>query len=158
MNLIKCAVLTCVATIGAALPAHAAYTAIYDVLGVYDSGGVTNTGIATAIHCSNTTANPVNVRVQVRRSDGTVAAPAVTASIPGQGTVTFSTHETVIFSDAASNLATGLVNQGRARILTEVPAAIVCAADMVDAAGFPPVFVAPRRLIRLPRAPSGGED
>ena len=35
---------------------------IYEVLGVYDDGGATNTGIATTIYCSNLTANAHNVR------------------------------------------------------------------------------------------------
>ncbi len=113
MNPIKCAVLTCVATIGAALPAHAVFTAIYDVLGVYDDGSGSHAGIATSIHCSNTTATPVNVRVHVRRPDGTVAAPAVTASIVGQGAVTFSTHDTVIFTILISTLRGLSIKGGR---------------------------------------------
>ena len=69
----------------------------------------------------------------------------------------FSTHPTTAFADTSTSLDT---NDGvrRARIFSEVPNVIVCAADYVDAANFPPTVMVPRRMIRYPRGTSGGED
>ena len=159
MKFLKGAVLTWLIMTSATLPAHAAFQAIYEVLGVYDNGPPAQTGVATAFHCTNTTNNPVNVRVFVRGSNGAIAGSTVTASIVAQGTFTFTTKQTTLFfASVGGALNTGSVTQGRARIFTEVPTAIICAADMLDAANFPPVFVATRRMIRLPRGTSGGED
>jgi hypothetical protein len=142
--------------LAATLPSHAAFHAIYDVLGVRDNGNFANAGIATSIHCSNISGSDVKVRVHVFRDNGGTSGTVLTRTVPGLGSLTFSTHATELFSDETNILNTGGV-QGRARIFTEVPAAIVCAADLLDA-NFPPGFVAPRRMIRLPRDMSGGED
>ena len=157
MNFIKGAVI-CLGIMGASLPAHAAFQAIYEVLGVFDSGDPAGFGVATVFHCTNLTGNPANARVRVFGASGGPVGNTITRSIVGHGTRTFATHETELFTDADNVLATGSVTQGWARIFAETPAAIVCSADMLDAARFPPVFVAPRRMIRLPRSTSGGED
>lgn len=155
MKSIKCTSLSCLALLTAPLPAHAAFHAIYDVLGVRDNGSGANSGIATAIHCSNVGDGDVRVRVHVFGSTGANAG-ALTRNVPPGGSITFSTHATELFADENILAAAGGV-QGRARIFAEVPAAIVCAADLLEGT-FPPTFVAPRRMIRLPRDASGGED
>jgi hypothetical protein len=128
---------------------------IYEVLGVYDDGGATNTGIATTIYCSNLTANAVDVRVAIIDADGVFVA-AKKVSIGGLLTAHWVTHETAGF--VSPNLNTGRIN-ARARIFTEVPSAIVCAADLTNAAqDFAASPTVPRRMIRYPRAARGGED
>jgi hypothetical protein len=125
---------------------------------VFDDGGSANAGVATAFHCSNLSNNHVNVRVRAMKDDGTTAGTVLTKSIPANGSTIFVTKGTTFYLEGVgSGLTTGFM-QGRARILTEVPNAIVCAADMVDASAFPPGFAAPRRMIRFPRGTSGGED
>ncbi len=156
MNFIRCASLACLAIFGTPLPAHAAFHAIYDVLGVRDNGSNANSGIATSIHCSNVSGGDVRVRVQIFGHNGANAG-ALTRNVPPGGSVTFSTHATELFSDETNIIAAAGGVQGRARIFAEVPAAIVCAADLLEGT-FPPNFVAPRRMIRLPRGTSGGED
>jgi hypothetical protein len=138
------------------LPANAAFQVIYDVLGVFDDGGAPNAGLATTIYCSNVTNNAVNVQVRAFSEAGALVG-AKGASIAGGHTVFFSSHATAAFVDASISLNTGSIS-GRARVFTEVPSAIVCAADVVDAATLPPSKIVPRRMIRYPRGTSGGED
>lgn len=157
MHSIATAVLASLAMLAAMLPAHAAFQPIYEVLGVYDDGGGTNAGVATVFHCTNLSANPVRVRVRILDSIGSTVGLALTTELGPRGSDTFSTHPTAMFTDGDLNLQTGLVKQGRARIMTEAPPAIVCAADLLDAANATPAFLAPRRMIRLPRS-NGGED
>ena len=123
----------------------------------YGIMGVSNAGQATTIYCSNLSQNPVNVQVRAFHANGLLAGTAKIASIGGGDTAHFSTHDTAAFGDVVNALNTGIM-EGRARIFSEVPNPIVCAADVVDAAGFPPSMIAPRRMIRHPRGTSGGED
>ena len=125
---------------------------------MFDDGGSANAGVATAFHCSNLSNNSVNVRVRAIKDDGTTAGTVLTRPVPANGSDIVVTKGTVFYLESiGSSLTTGFM-QGRARIFTQVPSAIVCAADMVDASAFPPGFVAPRRMIRFPRGTSGGED
>jgi len=159
MNMIRCAVLASLAVVGFSAPAEAAFKLIYVVIGVTDNGGADNTGVATSFHCSNNGSTPANARVQVRSATGAVLpGAALTQTIPSGGTVTFSTHPTVVFQDASAtqNLKTGFVGQGRAAIFSEFDT-VVCAADLVDAAAANPIGM-PRRVIRFPRSTVGGED
>ena len=112
------------------------------------------------MHCSNVGFNAVNVRVRAIRADGTQAGNVVTVSIPALNSIAFSTHSTNVFldDDGPGALSTGAMRPGRARIFTEVPASIICAAQWLDAQHNPPTFMTPLRMIRLPRATSGGED
>jgi hypothetical protein len=157
VNTIKCAVVACLVSLGATLPAQA-FHVIYQVLGVFDSGDVDNTGIATSFHCSNPTNNNVTVRVRVRGPNGVLVA-VNTHDLPGLTTFTWSTHATFMFSDedTAAILGTGAVRQGTAQIMTETSDLVLCAADLLDASSTQ-TFVAPRRMIRFPRSTSGGED
>ena len=158
MRFVSRAVVAVWAVVCATLPASAAFQVIYDVLGVLDNGGPGLTGFATTIYCSNLSQNPVNVQVRAFDETGSLAGTAKTATISGGDTVYFSTKNTNAFLDVATNLNTGEVT-GRARIFSEVPNPIVCAADYVDASqGFSPSLMIPRRMIRYPRGTSGGED
>jgi hypothetical protein len=138
------------------LPANAAFQVIYDVLGVYDDGGATNAGLATTIFCSNVSNSAANVQVNAFSETGQLLG-GKRVSVGAGDTVFFSTHQTLAFFDTATSLDTGTFS-GRARIFAEVPGAIVCAADVVDASTFPPSRIVPRRMIRYPRGTSGGED
>ena len=160
MQLIRCSVLACLAIIGATFPAQAAFHVIYQVLGMYDSGHGANAGIATSIHCTNTGTTATIVRVRVRTPDGATSGTVKQHLIAPQGTFTWSTHATAMFSDlnVDSGLATGMLQQGSAQILVDTSDAIVCAADLLDAANTTPNFVAARRMVRFPRSASGGED
>ena len=157
MRLVSTAVVACWAVVSATLPASAAYQVIYDVLGVLDDGGAANAGFATTIYCSNLSQNPVNVQVRAFNNLGSVAGNVRRVPIQGGRTVHFPTHETAAYLDGGTSLNTGTID-GRARIFSEVPNVIVCAADYVDAAGSPPTMIVPRRMIRHPRGTSGGED
>jgi len=160
MKSIRYAFLTCLAIIGATAPAHAAFQLLYVVIGVFDNGGLADNGVATSIHCANvSTTTSGNARVHVRRKDGTVAGSVLTQTIPPQGTVTFSTHPTLLFVDAGLNesLGTGVVAQGSARISSETPTLVVCSAELIDASSTVPTG-ASRRMIKFPRSTSGGED
>ena len=158
MNTIKCAVVACLVSLGATLPAHAAFHVLYQVLGVFDSGDADNAGIATSFHCSNASNNTVTVRVRVRGPNGVVVA-IKTHDLLALSTFTWSTHATFMFSDedAAAMMGTGAVRQGTAQIMTETSDLVLCAADLLDASSTQ-TFVAPRRMIRFPRSTSGGED
>ena len=158
MNTIKCAVAACLVTMGATLPAQAAFHVLYQVLGVFDSGDLADTGVATSFHCSNTGNNTVSVRVRVRGPSGVIVGTK-THDLPALSTFTWSTHQTAMFadSDADAILATGSVQQGTAQIMTETSDIVLCAADLLDASA-DEKFVAPRRMIRFPRSTSGGED
>ena len=97
------------------------------------------------------------MQVRAFHTDGSRAGTAKIANIDGGDTRYFFTHETEAFNDASTNLnASNFI--GRARISSEVPNVIVCGADFVDAANFPPTVIVPRRMIRHPRGTSGGED
>ena len=135
MTVIRYAILACLALVGATLPAHAIFHVIYDVLGVYDDGAGPGLGSATVMHCSNVGFNAVNVRVRAIRADGTQAGNVVTVSIPALNSIAFSTHSTNVFldDDGPGALSTGAMRPGRARIFTEVPASIICAAQWLDA-------------------------
>ena len=160
MRLIQCSVLACLGLMGAVLPAHAAFHEIYIVLGVIDNGGAAGVGAATSIHCSNTTNNVVSVRVKVIDKDGTTAGSVVTHSLGAKQTHTFSTHQTALFTDAGADaeIGTGFIDIGYATIQANTNDVVICSAEYLDAAADPPAFIDARRMIRLPRGTSGGED
>jgi hypothetical protein len=83
-------------------------TTIYVGSGVFDSGGTAATGEATSIHCSNVSGVSVQVRALILGPAGAVEG-SLTQTLAHGATVTFSTHQTTIFSDADTDLATGVV-------------------------------------------------
>ena len=158
MQSVICTVFAASLLVAAAAPAQAAFQLVYDVLGVLDDGDFDNAGRATAVVCSNLTASAVNVRVRAFLWSGAPVGKAVTTSIPGGGTRAFSTHQTDTHSGLSTSMETGGLSTARIRVLAEVPSAIVCDADYLDASAFPPSFVIPRKMIRHPRGSSGGEE
>lgn len=153
MNPIKCAMIAGLMIGVTALPAQAAMTVIYQASGVYDSGGPIQTGIATAILCTNPTNRPRRVRVIIRNFDGAVAGSA-TVAVAARGTATFVTRTTVVFvSDAA--LATGWIAQGSATIMAASDK-VFCSIVVIDASKAIPTFANSLHLVRFPRG--GGEE
>jgi hypothetical protein len=104
---------------------------IYRFTGVRDNGGAAGTGTATSFHCTNFSGATESLRIQIRQFTGVVVKDA-TYNIGHNVTYTMSTHDTVAFAEDAF-LATGLVNQGSARIWATSPM-IVCTASSIDAA------------------------
>jgi hypothetical protein len=158
MRSVMCAFFASAMLVTANAPANAAFQTVYEVLGVIDDGGAANAGSATTIYCTNLGGAPVNVRVRAFKINGDPQGITVTHAIPPNVTRYFSTHETFWYSDAPTALDTGQMNGGRARVLAETPTDIVCGADFVDASAGSRRFTVPRRMIRYPRAASGGED
>jgi hypothetical protein len=123
-------------------------TTIYVGSGVYDDGGIDDSGEATSIHCSNVSGVSVQVRVLILSPIGTVSGALTTTLFHGR-TVTFSTHATVIFlGDVDQDLATGAVTQGVVNV-EATNSAVFCTAAVIDAGGDPPVFTMPIHLVRV---------
>ena len=160
MRLIQCSVLACLGLMGAVLPAQAAFHDIYLVVGVIDSGDGTNAGEATSIHCSNTSNNTVSVRVKVINKNGTTAGSVLTHTFGAKQSHTWSTHQTTLFLDGTSDsdLGTGALDIAYATIQANTNDVVLCSAEYLDASASLPAFIDQRRMIRLPRATSGGED
>jgi hypothetical protein len=115
--------------------------------GVYDDGGTDNNGEATSIHCSNVSGVSVQVRVLVLSSEGAVEG-ALTRTLAHGATVTWSTHQTVVFSDASTPFGTGEVGQGVVNV-EATDSAVFCTAHIVDAAGDPPASIGDLHLVRV---------
>jgi hypothetical protein len=122
-------------------------TTIYVGSGVYDDGSTDNNGEATSVHCSNVSGVSVQVRVLVLSSEGTVEG-ALTRTLAHGATVTWSTHQTVVFSDASTPFGTGPVQQGVVNV-EATNSAVFCTAHIVDAAGDPPAFMGDLHLVRV---------
>ena len=141
------------AALGAALAQPAAavsfpsLTTIYVGSGVFDGGGATNVGVATSIHCSNVSGVSVQVRALVLRQDGSVAGSLTQNATHGR-TVTFSTHETTVFSDLGFALNTGFVAQGVVNV-EATDSAVFCTAVVLDAGSGVPIFMSPLHLVRV---------
>jgi hypothetical protein len=108
---------------------------IYRFTGVRDTGGAGLTGTATSFHCTNFSGSTESLRIQIRQFTGVVVKDA-TYNIGHNVTYTMSTHDTAAFAEDQF-LATGLVNQGMARIWATSPM-VVCTASSIDAAASVP--------------------
>src|SRR5688572_3530963 len=86
-------------------------TIIYIGSGVVDSGHNDNLGVATSIHCSNVSGVTVQVRAHVY-NPFKIQVGAVVTNLENTDTFTFSTHQTLIFSDAEGDMSTLAVQQG----------------------------------------------
>ena len=73
---------------------------------------------------------------------------SLTQTLAHGATVTFSTHQTTIFSDADTDLATGVVRQGVVNV-EATNSAVFCTADRVDAQNLKPIFMSPLHLVRV---------
>jgi hypothetical protein len=103
---------------------------IYRFTGMRDNGGAANTGLATAIHCMNFSVATESLRIKVFQYTGAAVKDA-TFNIPSNYTFTFVTHPVTTFGWDA-NLATGILNQGSARIWA-TSQSFVCTASSFDA-------------------------
>ena len=121
------------ASLALAQPASAitfpSLTTIYVGSGVYDDGGATAVGNATAFHCSNVSGVAANVRVLVLSANGPVIGN-VTLPLQHGETVVFTTHLVVAFVQAPLNtggVSTGVVN------IESTQSAVFCTAMIVEA-------------------------
>jgi len=134
MKLIKLMIAVAGIAVGLSAPASAAQSdpeiIIYRFPGVLDSGGPTNVGAATSFHCTNFSTTAETLRIVVRNNGGAILSN-VSSPILQLETVTFSTHNTVLYSEI--NLNTGAVSQGTAGIAA-TSINIVCTAVTLDAA------------------------
>src|SRR5215216_2839811 len=75
--------ITAVAAMAFALPAQAPGAVgdteqiLYRVSGVFDSGGVFNTGVATAFHCTNFSGVTETIRIVLRDSNATLSLSSI---------------------------------------------------------------------------------
>ena len=105
-------------------------TTIYVGTGVRDDGAGSNLGIATTFNCSNVSGVTAQVRFLVLGIDGAIGGN-LTLTILHGGMRTVSTHNEVTFS--ATNLATGVVDQGTVNI-ESTQSGVFCNAMITDAA------------------------
>jgi hypothetical protein len=108
---------------------------IYRFNGLRDSGGAAGVGLAGAIHCTNFSVTAENLRIKVFQYTGAVVKDA-TFTVPTNYTFTMLTHQTNAFGMDA-NLATGVLNQGSARIWA-TSQSFICTASTIDAASTVP--------------------
>jgi hypothetical protein len=123
---------------------------IYRASGVKDNSGAPNGGVATSVHCTNTSAVSERLNIVVRDSVGNIRATA-TFTLDSFHTFTASTHETVLFSDAAGALNTGNISQGFFSI-GSTTTNMFCSAMIMDAASAGAVGI-PLHLVRYNSAP-----
>jgi hypothetical protein len=113
---------------------------IYRFTGVRDNGGTISTGIATSFHCTNFSGATEALRIQIRGFDGVVKADA-TFNLTHNRTFTMSTHGTTLYIEDAFLLANPTaIDQGSARIWA-TSTAVVCTAQVVDAAATVPTGI-----------------
>ena len=127
---------------------------IYRFPGVFDSGHTAVQGTATSFHCTNFSGVTENIRFVTRDFDGSLRTN-VFFPIEHLQTLTASTHETLLYSDAATPLNTGFVRQGTTAIAA-TSINIVCTAVTLDASSTVPNGFA-LRGIRFNPAPGSQE-
>ena len=150
--MIRVALLTCLAAVGTAVPAQAAFRDIYRAAGVVESTGVS--GFGTAIHCTNSANATANVRVILYRHDALVMANVVVPIDPGD-TATIATGVTGLFP-SATNLNTGNIFQGQAVIRSD-STDVFCSIVVLDRGNVVPKFMTRLHMVKYPRG-GGGED
>jgi hypothetical protein len=115
-------------------------TIIYMASGIINSAGGFNTGYATSSRCTNWTGAIIQIRHVVRSPGGTVIG-LQTYNVPGLGTLSISTHGTVIFGNEYDLIPGVGLAEGSWQILSTHPN-VTCTMTIVDAAtavpaGFP---------------------
>jgi hypothetical protein len=138
-----------------ALPRDAggAEVVLYRFPGVFDSGHVTATGVATAFHCTNFSGATEIIRIVIRNFNSDVLCN-FDFPIPHLGTRTTSTHNTNLYVEDFF-LSTGAIGQGTAAIAA-TSTSIICTAMTIDAGSATPVGIA-LRGIRFNPAPGSQE-
>ena len=105
-------------------------TTIYVGTGVKDDNASTNTGVATAFHCSNVSGVTATVRFLVLTGNGSIATSSPITVLSGS-TVAVSTHFTLLYNEDL-NLGTGIVNEGVVNI-ESTQSGVFCNAKTIDA-------------------------
>ena len=123
-------------------------TTIYIGSGVYDSGDISGSGIATAIHCSNVSGVSTEVRVLILTPLGATSG-SLTRTVPHGATQTFVTHQTAWLTDAGGDLSTFASDPSGVVNVESRQSAVFCTAAIVDAANYPPLFTMPLHLVRV---------
>ncbi len=113
------------------------YSVLYMFTGVINHTGVNR---ATAVHCTNFSADAVDVRVEAwTRIPGTTYSNTLT--IDAGQTGTFATKYTYSFpSDVILAPPPGGIYQGSGRVLTKQHSNVICTAQVLDPFNDPPVF------------------
>jgi hypothetical protein len=125
---------------------------LYRFPGVFDNGGIDNTGVATSFHCTNFSGAPENIRFVTRAADGTLLTNAA-FTVNHLVTFTVSTHATQFYTDIT--LGTGAVQQGTVAIAATTTE-MICTAVTIDALSPLPTVTVPLRGIRY--NPSAGSQ
>jgi hypothetical protein len=115
---------------------------------LYLFSGATDDGLqgaggkeATAVHCTNYSAQPLSVEVQILNYDG--AMYSSTAEIGSDDTYTFSTQATALFFDdvfIGGSPGTPAIFQGAGRVLAG-GRDVICTAQVLDPTGYPPAYL-----------------
>lgn len=106
---------------------------IYKVSGVTDSGGAINTGVATAIHCTNFSGVNAKLDVTFKDDEGVGLGGGGGWLKPSQ-TLTVATRGTNLFNVTSPGVA---VQQGSAVVQSNSPK-VHCSAMIIDAAATVP--------------------
>jgi len=111
---------------------------IYRGSGVRDDGAASNTGIATAIHCTSFSIGTETVRLTIRNWDNSLLVQ-FSYTLGAQATATATTHPTIVFDEDFGSLFTPgtIANQGYIAIHA-TSTNILCSAQVVDAAAAVP--------------------
>ena len=150
MTLVKVIAATCVSMMLSTVTQAAPL--LYKASGVTDTGGAVDTGVASAIHCSNPSSQPVMVGVRIRRPNGTVAGRGSYEILKNE-TRTFVTRVTSHVSfDVNLNIAP--IEQGVAEVYSR-SRHIFCTVIVHSAGGTPvPDFMSSLHMVRT----FGGEE
>ena len=105
-----------------------------------DDGGITNSGVATSVHCTNFTAADQQVQYIVRNWNGSLLANH-TFVLPARRTFTASTHGTFLFDESAILTPATVIRPGSMIIRATTPK-VHCSAMIVDAGSAVPNGIA----------------
>lgn len=148
----------CAATLGIGLPGRAQAQInspppalmgqlsfhLYSVPGVIRSAG-----LATFFACTNTTSAAIRVGVEVFGPPGGAAAndPSATSlNVAAGGTVLFGSGAAGL--SVSSDLATGSISKGSARVLATARSGIICSAFIADIGNAPPTSMASLSVVK----------
>jgi hypothetical protein len=126
---------------------------LYFISGIRDSGGAAQTGVGTAVHCSNWSGATQRIQYVFFQFNGTVATNN-TADIAHAGTITTVTKLMAVYPADLS------VNTGAVRGMVAILAThkdLVCTAMVVDAAASTPTFAVTLHGVRYNRIASTEE-
>jgi hypothetical protein len=104
---------------------------IYRVSGVTDDGGADNTGVATALHCTNSSGVQQSVNVSFKFATG-APVNGFGAALKAGETRTWATHPSVLFEETGGFGGGVAIHQGSAAISASSDR-IHCSAMVIDA-------------------------